>query len=53
MGAEKEVLLRMRGVKTYFPLRSGVFNRSSGNVKAVDGVDLDVYRGEIIGLVGE
>lgn len=49
----KEVLVSMRGVKTYFPVRKGVFKRTVGYVKAVDNIDLDIYRGEIIGLVGE
>ncbi len=53
MADGKEVLLRMRGVKTYFPIRKGVFKSEAGQVKAVDGVDLDIYRGEILGLVGE
>ena len=53
MAANREVLLRMRGVRTYFPVRKGVFKAEVGQVKAVDGVDLDVYRGEILGLVGE
>ncbi len=43
----------MRGVRTWFPVKKGFFRRDSGHVKAVDGVDLDIYRGEIIGLVGE
>lgn len=50
---EKEILLKLRGVKTYFPVKKGVFKHTVGHVKAVDGVDLDVYRGETIGLVGE
>ena len=49
----KEVLVSMRGVKAYFPVRKGVFKRTVGHVKAVDNIDLDIYRGEIIGLVGE
>jgi oligopeptide/dipeptide ABC transporter ATP-binding protein len=49
----REILVRMRGVRTYFPVRKGVFGTEVGFVKAVDGVDLDIYRGEIIGLVGE
>ena len=53
MNDKREVLLSMRGVKTYFPVRKGVFRRTVGQVKAVDGVDLDVYKGETIGVVGE
>ena len=53
MSDERELLLRMRGVKTWFPVRKGIFRTEVGQVKAVDGVDLDIYRGEIIGLVGE
>jgi oligopeptide/dipeptide ABC transporter ATP-binding protein len=46
-------LLRVRGLKTYFPVRKGVFSRVIGQVKAVDDVDLDVRAGETVGLVGE
>ncbi len=53
MATNKEVILTLRGVKTHFPIQKGVFRRTVGHVKAVDGVDLDVYRGETLGLVGE
>ncbi|MFM7718209.1 MAG: ABC transporter ATP-binding protein [Actinomycetota bacterium] len=47
-------LIRIRGLKKYFPVRRGiVFQRRVGNVHAVDGVDLEVRRGETLGLVGE
>jgi len=47
-------LLSVRGLKVHFPIRRGiVFDRTIGHVKAVDGVDLDVQRGQTYGLVGE
>ncbi len=49
----KEVLLSLRGVKTHFPVKKGILKRVVGQVKAVDGVDLDIFWGETIGLVGE
>ena len=48
-----EYLLQTRNLKMHFPIKSGVFRRTTGHVKAVDGVDLDVKRGETLGLVGE
>jgi len=48
-----EVLLETRGLKKYYPILSGVLRRKKGDVRAVDGVDLKVYRGEFFGLVGE
>ena len=49
----QEVLLRVRGAKTYFPIKKGIMKHTIGYVKAVDDIDLDVYRGETLGLVGE
>ena len=51
--ARGEPLLRVRGLKKWFPIRRGVFSRVVGHVKAVDGVDFDLYQGECLGLVGE
>ncbi|MBA3367581.1 MAG: ABC transporter ATP-binding protein [Geodermatophilaceae bacterium] len=52
--APGEVLLDVSGLKVYFPIRSGIFfDRTIGHVKAVDGVDLSIRRGETYGLVGE
>lgn len=48
-----DTILRVRGLHTHFPVIKGLFRRTVGSVKAVDGVDLDVRRGEILGLAGE
>ncbi len=49
-----EVLLEVKGLEVYFPIKSGVlFDRTIGHVRAVDGVDLVIHRGETYGLVGE
>jgi len=41
------------GLKKYFPIRGGVFRREIGSVRAVDGVELTIFEGETLGLVGE
>ncbi|MTD32109.1 ABC transporter ATP-binding protein [Planomicrobium sp. YIM 101495] len=48
-----EPLLRVEGLKKYFPIRSGLFSRVSGQVKAVDDVSFVVNEGETLGIVGE
>lgn len=40
-------------VKKYFPVTGGILRRTIGQVKALDGVDLDIYRGETISVIGE
>ncbi|MUT66867.1 ABC transporter ATP-binding protein [Paenibacillus sp. NEAU-GSW1] len=49
----QQPLLRVERLKTYYPTRSGIFSRSSGSVKAVDGVSFTLHEGETVGLVGE
>jgi peptide/nickel transport system ATP-binding protein len=46
-------LLRVRDLKVHFPIKKGLFLRTVGHVKAVDGISFDVYRGQTLGLVGE
>jgi oligopeptide/dipeptide ABC transporter ATP-binding protein len=49
----QEVLLRVRHLKKYFPIRRGLLQRVVGHVKAVDDINFDIFRGETLGLVGE
>ncbi|GAA1153275.1 ABC transporter ATP-binding protein [Ornithinicoccus hortensis] len=52
--AERDVLVDVRGVKVHFPIKRGIiFDRTVGHVYAVDGMDLQILRGETYGLVGE
>ena len=47
------LLLSVNGVKVHFPIKKGIFRKVTGHVKAVDGVDLHIRKGETLGLVGE
>ena len=51
--AESAPLLSVRDLKVHFPIRKGLFKRTVGQVKAVDGVSLDIRSGRTLGLVGE
>jgi oligopeptide/dipeptide ABC transporter ATP-binding protein len=51
--APDDALLRVTGLRKYFPIRRGLLRREVGSVKAVDGLDLWVRPGETLGLVGE
>jgi oligopeptide/dipeptide ABC transporter ATP-binding protein len=46
-------ILEIKGLKKYFPILGGVFRRKVADVRALDGIDLDIFRGECLGLVGE
>jgi oligopeptide transport system ATP-binding protein len=46
-------LIEVKNLKVHFPINKGWLNGAQGHVKAVDGVDLSIKRGETLGLVGE
>src|SRR5579883_2458341 len=46
-------LVDVKGLKVHFPIKGGLLGQTVGQVKAVDGVDLFIRRGETLGLVGE
>jgi peptide/nickel transport system ATP-binding protein len=51
--ADGEVLLKVTGLQKHFPIRKGLLQRQTGAVRAVDGIDFEVRRGETLGVVGE
>ena len=50
---QAQPLVSIQDLRTWFPIRRLLFSRSRGYVKAVNGVSLDIYPGETVGLVGE
>jgi oligopeptide transport system ATP-binding protein len=54
MPGEQQVLVEVRGLKMWFPINQGILiQRRIGDIKAVDGLDFSVRKGETLGLVGE
>jgi peptide/nickel transport system ATP-binding protein len=50
---EKDPILKLKNIKTFFPVKKGVFGKTKNYIKAVNDVSFDVYPGETLGLVGE
>ncbi|TBL75263.1 ABC transporter ATP-binding protein [Paenibacillus thalictri] len=46
-------LIEVKNLKKYYPIKKGILSRTVGHVKAVDGLDFTIYKGETLGLVGE
>ncbi|ELZ13810.1 oligopeptide ABC transporter ATPase [Halovivax asiaticus JCM 14624] len=51
--ADSDPLLEVRGLEKHYPITRGFLRREVGRVRAVDGIDFDIGRGEALGLVGE
>ena len=50
---KRKAIIRVKDLKTYYPILGGLFKRKIGEVKAVDGVTFNLYKNETLGLVGE
>lgn len=50
---DTEAILIVKNLKTYYPVKAGVFQKTVGHVKAVDDVSFNIKKGETVGLVGE
>ena len=52
-GDEREVVLKVEDLVKHYPIKAGVFRRTVGQVKALDGVSFVLHKGETLGIVGE
>ena len=50
---KKNILMSTRKLKVWYPVKKGFFKKVVDNIKAVDGVDIDVFQGQTLGIVGE
>jgi len=50
---KNDVLLEVKNLKKYFPIRKGLLGKDVQNVKAVDDISFHIKKGETLGLVGE
>ena len=46
-------LLTIKDLKVYYPIKTGILNRTTDHIKAVDGVDLVIEAGKTYGIIGE
>ena len=53
IGGPAQPLLSIKGLVKHFPIKGGLFNRTTAVVQAVDGIDFEVAKGETLGIVGE
>jgi peptide/nickel transport system ATP-binding protein len=51
--SKNDILLKVRDLKKYFPIRKGLLQRTVNQLRAVDGISFDIREGETLGLVGE
>ena len=50
---DSELLIEVKNLKKYFPIQRGFWSRTTGHIKALESINLKIYKGQIIGVVGE
>lgn len=48
-----EMLIEAKGLKKFFPITSGIFRKVTGFIQALNGIDLQLFKGQVLGVVGE